>query len=157
MTSTYHAPKFHAYLERIEERSVLLMSRGEWQQLKLQENKPVLMDVSKTPMSGVARDASVVAAVAQKFSPATARISIYRHDPKDAPTPYNVDNYLVWEELPIHHNYEDIVLAASTRDDSNLRGFLRENVLIVKENHDEDHWLSHSKLPTLVRTRVRST
>ena len=157
MSSTYHAPKFHAYLTRIEGRSVLLMSRVEWQQLKLQEDKPVLMDVSQTPMSGVARDASVVAAVAQRSSSATAKITIYRHDPEDAPTPYNVDNYLVWENLPIHRNYEDMVLAASTQDDANLRGFLRENVFIVKEDRGKDHWLSYPELPALVRTVTQST
>ncbi len=157
MSSTYHAPRFLAYLTRIEGRSVLTMSRGEWQRLKLQEDKPVLISVSQTPMSDVGRNASVVATVAQKFSSATARISIYRHDPKDVPTPYNVDNYLVWEELLIHHSYEDIVSAASTQDDPNLRGFLRENVLIVKEDHGKDHWLSYSNLPALVRTVVRST
>jgi hypothetical protein len=157
MSSTYQAPKFHAYLEHIEGRSVYLMPRVKYQQLKLLENKPVLIDVSQTPMKGVARDAFVVAAVAQRTSTATARMSIIRHDPKDAPTPYNVDHYEVWEDLPSYHDYEEIVLAASTRDDDNLRGFFRTNVFIVKEKPGKDHWLSSSELPALVRTVVRST
>ena len=133
------------------------MSRVAWKELKLHEDKPVLIDVSQTPMSGVARDALVVAAVAQRASTATARISIYRYDPEDAPTPYNVDHYEVWEDLPSFHDYEEIVSAASTRDDDNLRGFMQGNVFIVKEKPGKDHWLSQPELPALIRTVVRST
>ena len=157
MSSTYHAPRFRARLTYIEGRSVLLMSRVAWKELKLQEDKPVLMDVSQTPMSGVVRDALVVAAVAQRTSTATARISIYRYDPEDAPTDYNVDHYEVWEDLPSYHDYEEIVLAASTQDDDNLRGFMQGNVFIVKEKPGKDHWLSQPELPALVRTVIRST
>ena len=157
MSSTYQAPRFHARLTYIEGRSVLLMSRVKWQELKLQENEPVLIDVSQTPMSGVARDALVVATVARRSSTATARISIYRYDQEDKPTPYNVDHYEVWEDLPSYHDYEEIVSAASTQDDDNLRGFLHGNVFIVKEKPGKDHWLSHPELPALVRTVVRST
>jgi len=157
MSSTYHAPRFHARLTYIEGRSVLLMSRVTWKELKFQEGKPILIDVSQTPMSGVARDALVVAAVALRSSTSTARISIYRYDPEDAPTPYNVDHYEVWEDLPSFHDYEEIVSAASTRDDDNLRGFMQGNVFIVKEKPGKDHWLSQPELPALVRTVVRST
>ena len=44
MSSTYHAPRFHARLSYIEGRSVLLMSRVAWKELKLQEDKPVLCE-----------------------------------------------------------------------------------------------------------------
>ena len=157
MNSMYDAPRFHAYLTRIEDRSVFVMSRQDWQQLEVQQGAPVSIDVRQTPMGRIVNDASVVAAVAENFSTANATISIYRFDPNDAPTPYNLDKYQVWEELPAHREYKDIVRAASTTDDANLRGYLKENVFIVKEEKGEDHWLASTQLPGIVRSIVKST
>jgi len=147
------APRFHFYFQRIEGRSVFVMRRTEWEELEGHKGQPVLIDIKQTPMSGVAREALVVAAVAERVSPAMARITICRYDQKDQPSPYNIDTYLVWKSLPGHLDYLDMVNAASTEDNENLRRYLRENVFIVRENPANDHWLP--ELPAKVLSLIR--
>jgi hypothetical protein len=138
---SHQASRFHAYLEHIEDRSVFTFPRLEWDKLKLHEGNAVPIDVDRTPMSRVASSASVIAAVAAKFSTGDAQIHVYRRDPQDAPTPVNLDKYTVWEQLPTHLNYKQMVAAASTDDDQNLRDYLSDNVFLVKDEAGPDHWL----------------
>lgn len=140
MGQTPQAPRFHAYLERVENRSVLIMPRAEWAQIRPMEGTPVPVDITDTPMAAVAQRASVVATVAVQFS-SSPEIHIYRYDQRDAPTPYNLDRYSVWENLPSSRSYEQIVAAASTNDDENLRSFMRDNVFLVKQSPGPEHWL----------------
>ena len=134
-------PRFHAYLERIEGRSVLTMSRRDWLNLGVYEGSPVQIDVTHTPMSATAQSASVIASVAVKWSSSATEIHIYRYDPLDEPTPYNLDKYSVWEDLTTHNHYFRIVQVASAQDDEKLHSYLRENIFIVKESRGGDHWL----------------
>jgi len=83
----------------------------------------------------------VLAAVANKSSVADARVSIYRFDEKDQPTPVNVDKYQVWLNLFECPEIKEIVRSASTSLDSNLHRFSDENVFLVLEEPGEDHWL----------------
>jgi hypothetical protein len=140
MGETPKAPRFHAYLERVENRSVLIMPRIEWQKIKPVERTPVPVEITDTPMAAVAQRASIVATVAVQFS-SSPEIHIYRYDQRDAPNVYNLDRYSVWEDLPSSRSYEQIVAAASTNDDENLRSFMRENVFLVKLSPGPDHWL----------------
>jgi len=140
MAQPPQAPRFHAYLERVEDRSVLIMPRAEWAQIKPMEGTPVPIKITATPMAAVAQRASVVAAVAVQFS-SSPEVHIYRYDQRDAPTRYNLDRYSVWENLPSTRSYEQIVAAASTNDDENLRSFMRDNVFLVKRSPGPDHWL----------------
>lgn len=135
------APKFHAYFEHAENRSVFTMPRNEWFELRGHEDVPVQIDVSRTPIGVVAQYASVVAVVATNIASSQSEVNIYRYDPKDEPTPINLDKYAVWQGLPDHRDYLQMVNAASTNDDSNLRSYLDENVFIVKLDPGPDHWL----------------
>ena len=149
------APRFRMYLEHVEGRSVLTMSRPEWDSLSGGLGNPVLIDVQRTPMGAVASDASVVAAVAQRYSEATAEVVIYRYDQRDQPTPYNLDKYTVWVDLPSHSSFSQMIAGASTKDDANFRQFLSENVFFVGQGHGPDHWLP--ELPASVRSIIDST
>jgi hypothetical protein len=134
-------PRFLAYLEHVEDRSVFTMPRQDWINFGTYEGSPVQIDVTHTPIGGVAQSASVVAAFAIQLSASVNQIHIYRYDPKDAPTPYNLDTYSVWENLTTHRDYPRILQAASVDDDGNLQSFLSEHVFIVKEQRGNDHWL----------------
>ena len=125
------------------------MSLDQWEQFRVQDH-PVSTNVERTPMRRVASDASVAAAFARNCSEQTSEIVIWRYDEKDQPTPLNSDRYTVWKDLPSHHSYKQMVSAASTEDNENLRQALRENVYIVKEAPGEDHWMA--KLPTSARS-----
>jgi hypothetical protein len=142
------APRFHAYFKHVEGRSVFTMPLNTWFDLRGHEDIPVQIDVSMTPIGAVAQNASVVAAVATNIASSQSEVHIYRYDPKDKPTPINLDKYAVWQGLPDHRDYIQMVNAASTNDDANLRAYLDENVFIVKIDPGPDHWLP--KVPSSV-------
>jgi len=89
------APRLEAYLQRVESKSVISMRRSTWDAFQASSSSLAVIDISHTPLGGVAEQSSVVAAVAERFSPSDGRISIYRHDQNDQPTPINVDHYQV--------------------------------------------------------------
>jgi hypothetical protein len=143
------APRFRAYFEYAERRPVIHMPRADWDALRVSSSETALIDIAKTPIGKVASDASVVAAYGQRFSTATAEVGVIRLDMADAPNIYNTDKYLVWEDLPSHTSFSQIVAAASTEDNSNLRQYLRENVFIVKQDPDSEH--RRAELPNTIK------
>lgn len=153
MSERASAPRFQAYFQYAEARPVLHMPRTQWNDLQVRQDKPVPIDVTRTPMGRVASDASVVVTYAQRFSTATSQVAIVRYDVKDMPKPYNVDNYEVWEDLPSHRSFPDIVAAASTEDNQNLRTYLADNVFFVKLDPGSEHHLGD--LPTKVEILFR--
>ena len=155
MTDHTAAPRFTAYLQRIEGRPFFLMPRAQWIEISPLIGSPVPIVVSETPMALVAQRASVVAAVAVRYTAPQAEIHIWRYDVKDSPTPYNLDRYAVWEDLPSSRAYPDIVAAASTTDDHNLRAFLRDTVFISKLDPGPGHW--QASLPSSVVAAIKST
>ncbi len=149
--SVPEAPRFECFLQQVEGKSVFTMSRAHWENLLRHEGDPVLIDVRQTPLGNVARQALVAMAEKEPI----ARIVIYRYDEKDAPTPYNVDRYSVFEDVEARWDLPYIVNAASTCDNENLRRYLQQNVFIVKEGPGDDHWLG--SLPEPVLSMIRKT
>jgi len=152
--SRFKAPRFHAWFERLEGRSVLLMSREEWDAFRVHAYQPVPISIAQTPIAAVAARGGVAAVTAERQSAYEVQVSVYREDPKD-PSPINVDHYRVWERLPIHRDFKAMVNDATTSDDDNLWGFLDDHVFMVKEAPGPDHWLAD--LPMTVRAVVMST
>jgi hypothetical protein len=148
---TFHrAPRFHAYFSHLEGRPVMLMPRVEWELLgQMDAEELVEIDLSGTPIAGVTRDSRVEAVVAVRESSTEVVIEVYRHDPKDAPTPINMDRYRVWEALPPHRDFVSIVNESTTDDDANTRGFVENYVFLVKDALERGHWLA--ELPAKVR------
>ena len=148
------APRFHAFVSRLERRQVLLMPRSDWNRLaQIAAGEIVEIDLSATPISRVARSSHVEAVIALRHSPSEVTLEVFRNDPNDAPTPINVERYRVWERPPAHWSYLDIVNAASTEDNANMRGFLDDHVFLVKDTVQEGHWLA--ELPSRVRAVLR--
>ena len=149
------APRFRFWWGRVQGTSILTMPRRDWQNLVGTLGKPIAIDVVETPLSGVARVSSVVASVAHQFGAATARISIFRYDEADYPTPYNQDEYDVWVDLVEHPRLHEMVNAASTSLDDNFQSFSRENVFFVKRPPGPEHWLS--TIPSSITVLVKGT
>lgn len=149
------APRFRAYLGHIEGHSVLTMDRDSWTRVRAQEGSAVTIDLSATPVARVAQEAEIVAATALRRSAVSSEIEIVRYDERDYPTPYNIDRYTVYEDMPSHSSFSQIVAAASTSDNPNLRQFLAEHVLLVKQQPGPDHWSEAP--PASVVTVFRST
>ena len=118
------------------------MNRATWTRFRIQEGNPVQIDLELTPLRGVARDASVIAATARRSSSASCEIEIVRYDAADEPTPYNIDRYTVYEQMPSHQSFNAIIEGGSTADNANLRSYLLENVFIVKQHPGPDHWMA---------------
>ena len=149
------APRFRFMWEHIEGTSILTMPRDDWHALVGKMGVPVQFDVRSTPLAGVAHVSSVVASIAHEFSTATARVSVFRYDAADAPTPINLDDYNVWTDLSSHPRLSEMITAASTSDNENFRAYCRENVFLVKRRPGPDHWLP--TLPSSIMLVVKST
>ena len=136
------APRFHAYFRYLEGRQVMLMSRRDWVHLsRMEQGEIIEIGLSTTPIAGVTRNSLIEAIVAVRQSASEVLVEVYRYDPKDAPTPINVDRYRIWERLPTHTDYMFIVNSASTEDNPNMRGFLEDHVFLVKDVLTSGHWL----------------
>jgi len=140
--------KFQLYLDQVKGRRVLWLPRKEWESFKPLFGKPIKIDIIKTPMADVAKNASILATVAVRSSDQTAMIDIYRYDEKDQPTPVNKDIYIVMEDILGRPDYQQIVSKSSTSDSPELREFLRDNIGLVKAEPSTDHWLT--ELPSSV-------
>jgi hypothetical protein len=146
-TTMADAPRFRCLWSKLEGTRVFVMKRDDWNAATGTLEEPIGLDIETTPVAAVARDASVVAAVAHKFSGPTAHVSIYRNDPADDPTPINKDDYTVWTNLAEHSRLTEMIAAASTCDNDNFRSFCRDHVFLVKLSPGEDHWLKEVPSP----------
>ncbi len=147
-------PRLIHYWGRSEGVDILSMRRSEWHDLVGYEGKPVAFDVRSTPMRGVSDVASVIGTMAHRFTPDSARVSIYRDDPKDAPNRINVDHYKVWTDVSGHPGFSNMIQAASTSYNENMKTFIQDNVFLVKERPGPDHWMT--TLPSSVHLVLKS-
>ena len=122
--------------------------RGDWDAVGVNSTNVVQIDACRTPIARVTQDASRLAIVAHQLGLSDARVSVYRYDESDQPTPWNVDHYSVWLNINTHPEIHEMVNRASTSYDDNLVRYLGENVFWVKEEPGDDHWLP--ELPTSV-------
>lgn len=153
------APRLQAFLEREYGPSVFAFPRTDWEALGVGSTRLVQIDVRNTPINRLAQDASKVAAVAHQLGSYQARVSVYRYDETDQPTPWNTDHYSVWLDLDRHRDIREFVNRASTSYDANLVRYLHETVFWVKEQPGDDHWLGDlpSSVVAVVQFRSEST
>ena len=149
------APRLLFFWGRVEGASILSMPRRQWHDLVGHLGKPVAFDVRSTPMGAIADTSSIVATLAHEFGEATARISIFRDDPADAPLRINLDNYKVWTDLSGHPRLPNMIEAASTSYNENMKTFIEEHVFFVKEKPGPDHWMP--TLPASISLVLKST
>lgn len=137
-----YAARLMHYWGRSEGVDILSMRRSEWHDLVGNQGKPIAFDVRSTPMRGISDVSSVIGTIAQEFTPVTARVSIYRDDPKDAPNRINVDHYRVWTDLSGYPGFSNMIESASTSYNENMKTFIQDNVFLVKEKPGSDHWMT---------------
>jgi len=150
------APRFEFYLTKkhFEGRPVFTWPKDQWESIAGQGKQLALMDVTSTPMRGVASEAPILACVAEQYASADAKISIYRYDDADVQTPFNKDSYKVLkgETLKSIPNLPELAVACGTCADTNMYQFFNQNVFLVKEEPGDDHWLA--KLPDSVQVLI---
>lgn len=145
-----NAPRFHTLFEKRLGKPVFIIRRLDWEELKIKEGELVLLDTSDLsllPIAPASSNPNYLCTVAKRLSK-KVRISLYRLDSKDEPTPINVDNYTVWEELPSDLDVKEMVATGDTDYNSNLEHYLYNHVFLIKEDDAEGHWLD--ELPSEV-------
>jgi hypothetical protein len=148
-------PRLRFIWEWIERKSVGMMPREDWNAVVGRFGQPVEIDISRTPVGGVAQASSVVASVAHRFGPSTCEVAIFRFDAKDDPTPINQDKFKVWTNLAMHPQLPNMMRAASISDDTNLRQCLADHVFFMAKDRGADHWLS--SVPSSITALLRKT
>ena len=105
-------------------------------------------------LSGVMRDAEVVAVAASGIPNSNAGIDIVRKDLRDAPTIFNTDHYTVIERLTAHPDYPSIVKRANVTDSEPLRETLDSWVWIIGPKRDLGyHWAE--EIPEYIKNAKR--
>lgn len=150
-----YAPRLLHYWGRLEGSKIHTMRRESWASLVASADTAVSLDVRSTPISDVAKRSDVRGSVVHEFAPDSARLTVYRHDPADAPTPINQDDYDIWTNMHAHPKFRHLIVAASTCDNHNLRDFCEENVFFVKRPHGRDHW--HTTIPSSMASILNGT
>lgn len=142
-----NAPRFHTLWQHIEKKKrIFAIRKNDWNSLNIThetEEKLVKLNLEQfqpLPISELIADSDVIGGTAFATS-SKVIIKIYRRDPKDDPTPINVDTYTVWMGLPTYLNVSDMIIAGSTDNDDNFKHYANDHVFLVKENPSDDHWL----------------
>lgn len=78
-----------------------------------------------------------------------------RFDSSDEPTPYNIDRYTVYVDMPSHQSFGEIVTHGSRSDNANLRQYMGQRVFIVKQDPGPDHWMAEP--PSSATTLFKSS
>jgi hypothetical protein len=85
---------------------------------------------------------SLIATVAHTFPDSTARVTVLRDDPYDAPNRVNVDHYSAFTELSSHPQLTEMMRKAAISDEQAVLSMIRDHVFLVKEPAEKsDHHL----------------
>jgi hypothetical protein len=126
-------------MENLYGHSVITIGNQDWQRLVRSDGEPTVVEQIPKELSGVMRDAEVVAVAASGIANPNPGMDIVRKDPKDAPTIFNTDHYTVVERLTRHPDYPAIVKRANVTDSKPLRETLDSWVWIIGPKRDPDH------------------
>ncbi len=149
------APRLEAYLEYGLDTTVLIVSRNQWESLQISNNEPIEVNIQACPISKVSQNATKLAVIANRVYPSVAEVSLYRHDPKDYPKDWNLDKYMVEENLSSRSDLAELISKASTSYNDNMEQYIDENVFWIKKEPDADHHLQFEELPAVVKAIIK--
>ena len=86
--------------------------------------------------------ASTIVAIASGIAVLQPGMDILRYDAKDAPYVINLDHYTIIENLHLHDIYPEALKVAKLEDTPQLRWELQNNVYVIKEPPNDNHWLT---------------
>lgn len=126
------APKLRAQWGRKIGFRVVPFERRLVDALALEAGRDVPVEIKQTPLAQVAHKSDVMSAFAHQDDSGTARLAIVRNDPADAPDFVNVDMYTLVLDVRSHPEFPQLVEAASTSDNENMRAFATRTALLLK-------------------------
>jgi hypothetical protein len=127
------------FMENLYEHSVITIGNQDWQRLVRSDGQATIVEQIPEKLSGVMRDAQVVAVAASGIVNPNPGIDVVRKDLKDAPTIFNTDHYTVVERLTAHPDYPSIIKRANVNDSKPLRETLDSWVWIIGPERDPSH------------------
>ncbi len=130
-------PRYQAMAASIDGRRVFTMTRPEWDRLRAHEGRLVVIELERVPPGSVAESASVIARLAAECPIEAARIEVWRYNEQALPSPTNVQDYRVLEDLAGRLNVRMFAERTATQDSPSLRKHLRACVFIVKAEPDK--------------------
>jgi hypothetical protein len=141
-------------MENVLDHSVITIGNQDWQRLVRSDGQPTVVEQIPKKLSGVMRDAEVVAVAASGIANPNPWIAFVRKDLKDAPTIFNTDHYTVIERLTAHPDYSSIVKRANVTDSEQLRETLNSWVWIIGPKRDlNHHWAD--EIPEYIKNAKR--
>jgi len=150
-----NAPRFSAYIASPKRQDMLVVPRESWEAMG-DTGSVGIVDVSHTPLAGLAWDSCFVAAEAVRHSADSGHVDLVRIDEKD-PKPYNRDRYLVMENLDKHPQFPDWVKASDTKASPELAQYMSNHVFLQKQDPNGAgwHWQNESDLSLGMREVAR--
>jgi len=134
------APRLRAYLRRKE--GAIVMLREDWNKLISQGGNTYEIDISETPFFEMVLDTKVVGCFAERINKGKTHIVIFRYDDKDEPDErINKYSFFLNEDFRNRVDYHELIKQSSTADDTHMRIFLEEYVIIIPEEKAKDHHL----------------
>ncbi|SRR6266481_729257 len=146
--------RLRCFMENLYGHSVITIGNQDWQRLVRSDGQPTVVEQIPKKLSGVMRDAEVVAVAASGIPNPNAGIDIVRKDLRDAPTIFNTDHYTVIERLTAHPDYPSIVRRANVTDSEPLRETLDSWVWIIGPKRDLDHHWAE-EIPEYIKNAKR--
>jgi len=144
------------FMENVYGHSVITINTQAWQNLvRVDGSLPVVEQIPEK-LSGVLRDAEVVAVAASGIANPNPGIDIVRKDLKDAPTIYNTDHYTIVERLTANPDYRSILKRTNVQDSKTLRETLDSWVWIIGPERDPaNHWTQ--EIPEYIRNATKKS
>lgn len=122
-------------------KAVSIMPVDDWVHLIHETGDTTKLVHAPLELGQVENDVLVAAIAASGNINTDPGIDIVRHDPDDTPYIYNIDHYIVIENLPKHELFEKVISTAGVSLTDDLNKILSENVFIVGPYKDSpDHW-----------------
>jgi hypothetical protein len=144
---TPNAPRFHALWQHIEnDKRIFAIRKEDWDSLNIENGmneRIIKLDMEQfqpLPIQRITSGGNLITATASATKSKVV-IKIYRKDPKDEPTPINVDTYTVWKGLPSYLDIPKMIITGDTDGDANFWHYADDHVFLVKDDPGDDHWL----------------
>lgn len=136
-----HVDRIYFALNRIENKSVAMMGFADWHRLVRSDGRITELEELPIAISNPKLQASTLTAVASGIAVAQPGMDVLRYDPVDAPYILNLDHYTIIENLHHHDIYLEALKVASIQDSPELRYELQNNIFVIKEPPNENHWM----------------
>ena len=142
------------FMENLYGHSVITINTADWTKLVRVDGLPTVVEQIPEKLSGVIRDAEVVAVAASGTANANPGIDIVRKDPNDAPMIFNTDHYTVVERLTEHPDYSGLLKRTKVEDSKALQETLNSWVWIIGPERDPtNHWAE--EIPEYIKNAAK--